>query len=79
VFCSFLALVLKKGLDDRLASQNLQFERADIEQDLKAFQEVVLEENGTTLAIRTECQGTCGMVFKAIGVALPATIRPIGQ
>lgn len=77
VFCSFLALVLKKELDDRLVSQGLQFEWSDIKQDLKALQEVILEENGSTLAVRTECQGTCGKVFKATGVAVPPTIRAI--
>lgn len=77
VFCSFLALVLKKELDDRLVSQGLQFEWADIKQDLKALQEVTLEENGSTLAVRTECQGACGKVFKATGVAVPPTIRVV--
>lgn len=77
VFCSFLALVLKKELDDRLVSQGLQFEWADIKQDLKALQEVILEENGSTLAVRTECQGICGKVFKATGVAVPPTIRVV--
>ena len=77
VFCSFLALVLKKELDDRLVSQGLQFEWSDIKQDLKALQEVILEENGSTLAVRTECQGTCGKVFKATGVAVPPTIRVV--
>lgn len=75
VFCSFLALVLKKELDDRLVSQGLQFEWADIKQDLKALQEVNLEENGNTLAVRTDCQGVCVKVFKATGVAIPPTIR----
>ena len=75
VFCSFLALVLKKELDDRLVSHGLQYEWADIKQDLKALQETILEENGVTLAVRTECQGVCGKVFKAVTVALPPTIR----
>jgi transposase len=75
VFCSFLALVLKKELDYRLVSQGLQFEWADIKQDLKALQEVTLEENGSTLAIRTACLGVCGKVFKAVGIAMPPTIR----
>ncbi len=79
VFCSFLALALKKELDDRLVSRGLQYEWAEIKQDLKALQEVVLEENGTRLAVRTECQGVCGKVFKAVGVALPPTIRMIGE
>jgi transposase len=79
VFCSFLALALKKELDDRLVSQGLQYEWSDIKQDLKALQEVILEENGAMLAIRTDCRGTCGKVFKAVGVALPPTIRVISQ
>jgi hypothetical protein len=37
----------------------------------------VLEENGSTLAIRTECQGVCGKVFKAVGVAVPPTARVV--
>jgi transposase len=77
VFCSFLALVLRKELDHRLVSQGLQYEWADIKQDLKALQEVILEENGSTLAIRTECRGVCGKVFRAVGVAVPPTIRVV--
>jgi len=77
VFCSFLALVLKKELDDRMASQGLQLEWADIKQDLKALQEVILDENNIKLAIRTECQGVCGKLFKATGVAVPPTIRVV--
>ena len=77
VFCSFLALVLKKELDYKLVTQGLQFEWADIKQDLKALQEVTLAENGSTLAIRTECQGVCGKIFKAVGVAVPPTIRVV--
>jgi len=77
VFCSFLALTLKKELNDRLASQGIEFEWADIKQDLKALQDVLLEENGTMLAVRTECLGTCGKVFKPIGVAIPPTIRAV--
>lgn len=79
VFCSFLALVLKKELDSRLVSQGLQYEWAEIKQDLKALQEVILEENGARLAIRTECRGVCGKVFRAIGVAVPPTIRVLEQ
>ncbi|MFZ3209147.1 MAG: hypothetical protein WA140_09985 [Geobacteraceae bacterium] len=77
VFCSFLALVLKKELDDRLVNQGLQLEWANIKQDLKALQEVTLEENGNTLAVRTVCQGVGGKVFNATGVAVPPTIRVV--
>jgi len=42
-------------------------------------QKELLGENGATLASRTERQGVCGKVFKAVGVALPLTIRMIGK
>jgi len=77
VFCSFLALVLRKELDRRLESAGHQFEWEDIKRDLKALQVVTIEENGRSLAVRTTCAGTCGKVFQAVGVALPPTIREI--
>ena len=77
VFCSFLALILRKELERRLESSGHFFEWADIKQDLKALQEIVIEENGKRLAIRSQCLGTCGKVFQAVGVGLPQTIREI--
>jgi transposase len=77
VFCSFLALVLRKELDRRLEKAGHCFEWADIKQDLKALQEITIEDRGKTLAIRSECLGTCGKVFQAIGVAIPSTIREV--
>jgi transposase len=75
VFCSFLALVLRKELDKRLAKAGHHFEWADIKRDLKALQEVLINDNGKSLLLRTECVGTCGKVFQAVGVAVPPTIR----
>ena len=77
VFCSFLALVLRKELDRRLLQAGHNFEWADIRQDLKALQEVEIEDAGKSLALRTECLGSCGNVFKAVGVAVPPTIRAL--
>jgi transposase len=77
VFCSFLALVLRKELQRRLELAGYRFEWSDIKQDLKSLQEIVIEENGKSLAIRSECLGTCGKIFQAVGVALPPTIREI--
>jgi len=77
VFCSFLALVIRKELDRRLAIAGHCFEWADIKQDLKALQEITIEDRGKTLVIRSECHGTCGRVFQAIGVAIPPTIREV--
>jgi transposase len=77
VFCSFLALVLRKELDRRLAEAGHHFEWADIKRDLKALEEVAINDNGKSLLLRTECTGTCGRVFQAAGVAVPPTIREI--
>ena len=79
VFCSFLALLLRKELLDRLERQGHDLEWCDIIQDLEALQEVVIQENGKTLAIRTQCQGTCSKVFKSLKMALPPTIREITE
>ncbi len=79
VFCSFLALVLRKELDRRLeAAGHADFEWSNIKQDLKALQEITIEENGKMLAIRSQCLGVCGKVFQAVGVAMPPTIRELG-
>lgn len=77
VFCSFLSLVLRKELERRPDEKGHSFEWADIKQDLKALQETTIEDNGKRLAVRSQCVGTCGKVFQAVGVALPHTIREL--
>ena len=75
VFCSFLALVLRKELDHCLEASGHHFEWAEIKQDLKTLQTVTIEENGKRLSVRTQCEGVCGKVFQSVGVAPPPTIR----
>lgn len=75
VFCSFLALVLRKELDRRLTKAGHRFEWAEIKQDLEALQRVTIEENGRRLSIRSQSKGICGMIFRAVGVAMPPTIQ----
>jgi transposase len=75
VFCSFLALTLRKELERRLNEAGYCFEWSDIKQDLKSLQDICLEDHGKSLTIRSECLGVCGKIFQAVGVALPATIR----
>jgi transposase len=77
VFCSFLALVLRKELDHRLDQTGHCFEWADIKQDLKSLQEIIIEENGKFLVVRSECKGVCGKVFQSVGLAVPPTIREV--
>ena len=77
VFCSFLALMLKKDLYRCLENSGHSFEWSEIKQDLKALTETVIEEDGKRLAVRSQCKGVCGKVFQSIGVAIPPTIREI--
>lgn len=77
VFCSFLALVLRKELDRCLEQAGQRLEWVEIKQDLKALQTVTIEESGKRFAIRSQCQGICGKLFQAVGVSLPPTIREL--
>ncbi|MCX6303347.1 MAG: transposase, partial [Bacteroidetes bacterium] len=77
VFCSFLALVLRKELDKRLEKLDMNYEWNDIKQDLTALREVILTEDQSQISIRTACRGICADVFKAVGVAIPPTIRSL--
>jgi hypothetical protein len=75
VFCSFLALVLRKELQDRLEGKGWSLEWADVIGDLDRLQEVEMSLEGKSYVVRTETKGTVGKVFQACGVALPPTLR----
>jgi transposase len=75
VFCSFLALVLRKELETRLENQGHKLEWVDIKRDLRALQEVEVEIQGKRLYLRTDLRGVCHDVLKAAGVAVPPTVR----
>jgi Transposase DDE domain len=75
VFCSFLALVLRQELEDRLAKDGHEFEWADVIQDLDRLQMVEVEQDDKRFLLRSEVQGTCGTVFRAAGVAVPPTVQ----
>jgi transposase len=77
VFCSFLALVLRKELEDRLEANGQKLEWADITRDLMNLQYAEVEQDGKRFLLRSEAEGTCGRVFAAAGVALPPTIQRI--
>jgi Transposase DDE domain len=77
VFCSFLALVLRKEWQDRLERQGWDLEWADVIGDLDRLQEVEMSLDGKSYVVRTETKGTVGKVFQACGVALPPTLRSV--
>ena len=75
VFCSFLALVLRKELDARCRKAGFRPEWGDVLLDLDRLQEVKLTKGGQQITLRTPATGTAGALFKAAGIALPPSIR----
>ena len=75
VFCSFLALVLRKALEDRLAAARLKPEWGALLRDLDRLQEIETGQEGKHFILRTPVTGDVGRVFKAVGIALPPNIR----
>jgi transposase len=76
VFCTFLALVLRKELQDRLERKGWSLEWADVIGDLARLQEVEMSIDEKSYVVRTETRRTVGKIFQACGVALPPTLRP---
>ena len=76
VFCSFLALILRKELQARCEKAGIKPEWRDVLRDLDRLQEVTLDHNGDPIILRTQTQGAAGPIFKAAGIALPKNIRP---
>jgi len=75
VFCSFLALVLRKELEDRLGRKCWRPEWADIIQDLDNLLETEISVDGKGYIVRSQTQGTVGKVAQACGAALPPLLR----
>src|SRR5215217_1088798 len=75
VFCSFLALVLRKELDARCRRAGFRPEWGDVLLDLDRLQEVEITKDGRRMTLRTPATGVVGPLFKATGIALPPNIR----
>jgi len=75
VFCSFLALVLLKELQGRLAARGWQVEWQRLRDDLDALEEITIRTRGRTFVIRSETQGDAGKAIQAAGVALGSIVR----
>jgi hypothetical protein len=75
VFCSFLALVLRKDLDERCSKAAFRPEWADVLRDLDRLQEIEIDKDGRQITLRTPATGVIGPLFKAARIALPANVR----
>jgi hypothetical protein len=79
VFCSFLALVLRKELEERLAAAGVTAEWPEILRDLEAIHETEVQDGEQHFVLRDHAQGCAGEVCKAVGVALPPLFRNLGK
>jgi transposase len=75
VFCSFLALILRKELDERCRNAGFRPEWGDVLRDLDRLQEVTITKDGRAMTLRTPAAGLIGPLFKAARMALPANVR----
>jgi hypothetical protein len=75
VFCSFLALILRKELDEHCRRVGFRPEWGDVLRDLDRLQEVVITQDGQEMTLRTPATGVIGTLFKAARIALPPNVR----
>jgi hypothetical protein len=76
VFCSFLALVLKKALEDRIAALGHAGSWPEIIADLDSLTETEIEHDGKRFVVRSAPRPAASLPLRATGVALPPTVRP---
>jgi Transposase DDE domain len=79
VACSFLALVLKKQLEDRLAAadKGACVSWPEVIADLDSLTETQVEQDGKRFLLRSAPRPAASRALAALGVALPPTVRQI--
>jgi len=75
VFCSFLALVLRKALQDRLAARGLSLEWAEVMRDLDRLRQFTVRSGDTICLLRSPTVGVAGKIVQAVGVALGPPVQ----
>ena len=77
VSCSFLALVLKKELEDRIATLGHASSWPNVLADLNSLTETEVEQDGKRFLLRAPPRPAAGLALRAAGVALPPTVRQL--
>ena len=77
VFCSFLALVLKHELEQRMRAKGLQWEWNEVTRGLDFLQEIEAELHGERFVFRTQIIGDASQALRGAGVAVPPALRQI--
>lgn len=77
VFCTYLALVLRKALEDRLEAAGIGEEWANVLADLDRLTHVDVEKDGKRFRIRSTTPGCAGKILQATGLAAPPTVTQL--
>lgn len=77
VFCSFLALCLKRELELRLEAKGLEAEWAEIIRGLDNLQQVELLLQGSRFLLRGQMSGDASQALRAAEVAVPPVLQEI--
>jgi hypothetical protein len=75
VFCSFLALVLKKALEESIAALGRDGSWPEIITDLDSLTETEIAQDGKCFIVRAAPRPAASLALRATGVALPPTVR----
>jgi transposase len=79
VFCSFLALVLKKALEDRISALGRSGSWPQIIADLDSLTETEIEHDGKRFVVRSGPRPAASLAIRAAGVALPPTVGQVAD
>ena len=79
VFCSFLALVLKKALEDRISALGRSGSWPQIIADLDSLTETEIEHDGKRFVVRSAPRPAASLAIRAVGIALPPTVRQVAD
>jgi hypothetical protein len=77
VFCSFLALVLKSELEQRIAALGREGSWSEIRADLDSLTETEIVHDDKRFLVRSSPRPAASLALRAAGVALPPTVRPL--
>jgi Transposase DDE domain len=77
IFCSFLAMALRKELFDRLARRNKKLEWQRIIDDLAELSEVEVNQDGRRALLRTAPGPTIDPICRALGISLPPVFQEL--
>jgi len=75
VFCSLLALVLQRELEERMAAARLSASWPDILADLASLTSTRIEQQDKCFTVRSQPRPAASIALRAAGVSLPPTVQ----